>query len=112
MIVNHYVDERALQIIFNEEIDHHVQEKIRRNLDYEIQRFMPKKIVFDFENVNFMDSAGIGIIIGRYKVAKMYGAQIQIVNANEKITKILEMSGIPKIIQLSTNYDNKYCKNI
>lgn len=40
-------------------------------MDYEIERHMPKKVVFDFNSVNFMDSAGIGLLLGRYKIVNM-----------------------------------------
>lgn len=55
-----------------EEIDHHYAAKIRTRADFEIQKHIPKKLVFDFENVNFMDSAGIGMILGRYKMITMF----------------------------------------
>ena len=55
-----------------EEIDHHSTLKIRNRADYEIQKYMPKKAVIDFTNVTFMDSAGIGMLIGRYKLMDMF----------------------------------------
>ena len=61
---------------------------------------MPKKVIFDFENVKFMDSAGIGLIIGRYKQIKSIGGKMELINVNEKIKKIFEMSGILKIINI------------
>ena len=59
---------------------------------------MPKKVVFDFDFVTFMDSAGIGLIIGRYKVANMLGAKIEMMNLNHSVKKIFEMSGVLKLI--------------
>jgi stage II sporulation protein AA (anti-sigma F factor antagonist) len=55
-----------------EEIDHHSTLKIKNRADYEIQKYMPKTAVFDFSNVTFMDSSGIGMLIGRYKLASMF----------------------------------------
>lgn len=88
------------QLIFkiNEDIDEYCAQKIRRRLDNEIERYMPKEIVFDFNNVSFMDSAGIGLLIGRYKLANMIGAKVKIANINTSIRKIFEMSGILKIM--------------
>lgn len=93
-------EDKQLKIRLNEEIDHHLAEKIRRKVDYEIQRYIPKKVVFDFTGVNFMDSAGIGLIIGRYKLVTMLGGILKIRGANNNVKKILEMSGILKLIQL------------
>ena len=64
-----YIQEDKLLILkITEEIDHHTTQDIRRKADNEITRYMPRKVVFDFGNVTFMDSAGIGMLIGRYKI--------------------------------------------
>ena len=60
--------DKLLVVKIIEEIDHHTTEKIRRKIDNEITRYMPRKVIFDFNKVSFMDSAGIGMIIGRYKM--------------------------------------------
>ena len=82
------------------DIDHRTTEKIRRKMDYEITRFMPRKVMFDFSKVSFMDSAGIGLLIGRYKLIKLLGGNVEIINTNKSIEKVLEMSGIVKIIPI------------
>ena len=86
-----------------EEIDHHTTEKIRRILDDEIERYMPRKIIFNFDKVSFMDSAGIGMILGRYKIMKMLGGSIELINVNSSVRKIFEMSGIHRIISINNN---------
>lgn len=100
MNVKHYVDDKLLVFEITEDLDHHVTEKIRRRADYEIQRFMPKRVVLDFNRVVFMDSAGIGLVIGRYKTTCCYGGKLEIANVSSKIKKIFEMSGILKIIPI------------
>jgi len=97
-----YVDMDKLLIFeITEEIDHHTTEKIRRKMDNEIKRYMPKKVIFDFNQVTFMDSAGIGMIIGRYKIARMFGGVTELMNVNQTIKKIFEMSGVLKIIPIT-----------
>ena len=88
------------QLIFkmDEDIDECTTQKIRRKLDNEIERYMPKEVIFDFNNVSFMDSAGIGLIIGRYKLANMLGGKVQVANMKSSVKKIFEMSGIQRII--------------
>ena len=76
-------------------------EKIRRKIDEQITRYMPRKTIFDFSRVTFMDSAGIGMIIGRYKMMKLIGGSLEIVNVGNQTKRILEMSGIGKIIPMS-----------
>ena len=94
--------DRLLLFGITEEIDHHTTEKIRRRMDNEIARYMPRKIVFDFNQVTFMDSAGIGMLMGRYKLAKMLGCKVELANLNHSVRKVLEMSGVLKIIPVSS----------
>ena len=100
--------ERDKLLIFEitEEIDHHTTEKIRRKMDNEIQRYMPKRTIFDFNNVTFMDSAGIGMLIGRYKIARMFGGSLELVNVKPSIKKIFEMCGVLKIIPIIEDIEN------
>ena len=72
MHVEYRKKDKLLMLKIEEEIDHHSTEKIRKRADYEIQIHIPKKVIFDFSNVTFMDSSGIGMIIGRYKLVSMF----------------------------------------
>ena len=101
MNIDYDKKDKLLYIEITEEIDHHVAEKIRRKVDNEITRYMPRKTIFDFSRVSFMDSAGIVLIIGRYKMMKLIGGNLEIHNVNESTKKILEMSGILKIIPIT-----------
>ena len=92
--------DKLLTVEITEEIDHHIVEKIRRKVDDEITRYMPRKTIFDFSRVTFMDSAGIGMLIGRYKMMKLIGGSLEIVNISQTVRRILEMSGINKIIPM------------
>ena len=91
-------EDRQLIFKLEEDIDECAVQKIRRKLDNEIERYMPKEVIFDFNNVSFMDSAGIGLIIGRYKLANMLGGKVQVANMNTPVRKIFEMSGMQRII--------------
>ena len=77
--------DKLLFIEMTEEIDHHIAEKVRRKVDNEITRYMPRKTILDFTRVSFMDSAGIGMIIGRYKMMKLIGGSLELSNVNENI---------------------------
>ena len=71
----YYETDKLLILKITEEIDEHTTKEIRRRADYEIERYMPKRVVFDFDSVTFMDSAGIGLIIGRYKFRSKSGSK-------------------------------------
>ena len=93
--------DKLLVFKITDEIDDFSVQKIRRRADYEIERYMPKKVVFDFNCVTFMDSAGIGLIIGRYKFVKMLGGTVALANLTNSIKKIFEMSGILRLIPIT-----------
>ena len=92
--------DRLLKLQITEEIDHYMADKIRNRADFEIQKYMPKRVEMDFKKVSFMDSAGIGLILGRYKLTKMLGGNLSLSNVTPSVKKVLEMSGILKIINI------------
>ena len=96
-----YEDKKMLVFKITDEIDDCSVQKIRRKADYEIERYMPRKVVFDFDSVTFMDSAGIGLIIGRYKFTNMLGGKLEVANLTQSVRKIFEMSGILKLIPVT-----------
>ena len=91
-------ENKRLTFEIHEEIDEYVVQNMKRRIDNEIERYMPKEVIFDFNKVSFMDSAGIGLIIGRYKLASMLGGKVEVTNLTVQVRKIFEMSGILKII--------------
>ena len=99
-------EDKRLIFEIHEDIDECVAQKIRRRLDNEIERYMPKEVIFDFNKVSFMDSAGIGLVIGRYKLANMLGGRVGVANLTTPVKKIFEMSGILKIIPEVSNNIN------
>ena len=98
METRYYKMDKLLIFKIREEIDECSVKEIRRKADYEIERFMPKEVIFDFDSVTFMDSAGIGMVIGRYKEANMFGGKMVLANLSDSVRKIFEMSGVLKII--------------
>ena len=101
MDINYLKEDNILLFKITEEIDHHIVEKIRRKADFEIEKYIPRKVIFDFSNVTFMDSAGIGLILGRYKNIISLGGILEVINVKESVNKILIMSGINKIININ-----------
>ena len=95
-----YEDKKMLVFKITDEIDDCSVQKIRRRADYEIERYMPKEVIFDFSNVSFMDSAGIGMILGRYKLITMFGGTMSMKNVSPTVKKVFEMSGVTKIIPI------------
>ncbi|MDD4112273.1 MAG: anti-sigma F factor antagonist [Herbinix sp.] len=93
------ISERCLIIRLNEELDHHNAIQIREKADRLIERNHVKHIVFDFSGAGFMDSAGIGVIMGRYKKVIFIGGKIAVASVNSAVDRIFRLSGLYKIIE-------------
>ena len=98
--MKYQVQENCLTIYLPSEVDHHNAEEMRTNADTLIERNHIKFVIFDFEMTDFMDSSGIGVIMGRYKIIRLVGGEVWAVHANARIKKILTMSGMTKIMQI------------
>lgn len=80
------------------ELDHHGAEQIREKIDAKIKSANSKNLILDLSELKFMDSSGIGIIIGRYKLVTSIGGKLYLVSASKSIDRIIKMCGIEKII--------------
>lgn len=88
---------KTLTIVLEGELDHYSAEKVRKKADMLIQNEKPNKLVFDMKGVTFMDSSGIGVILGRYRAIAKNGGELDIINAVSSIEKVLKMSGIYRL---------------
>ena len=79
------------------EIDQSCASDLRTDIDRELRRSHAKNLILDFGGVTFMDSSGIGMIIGRYKQIKALGGKTMIIRPQPQVDKILEQSGLKKI---------------
>ena len=94
------VQENCLTIFLPGELDHHNAEEIRKRSDYLIDQNHLRSVIFDFTDTTFMDSSGIGVIMGRYKRIYMLGGEVCAVHTSERMKKILTMSGVTRIMQI------------
>jgi stage II sporulation protein AA (anti-sigma F factor antagonist) len=81
------------------EIDAHSAERLRFTVDAAFEKSPCAYIVFDFKRVGFMDSSGIGMLIGRYKQAEKRGGGLALANMNAEMTRLYTISGLAKIIK-------------
>jgi len=89
---------RCMIVKITGDIDHHSSERIRLDVDKAYDRSGCKNIIFDFSGVGFMDSSGIGMVIGRYKNAMKKNGKVAIANMNRDLKRIYEISGLGKIV--------------
>lgn len=83
------------------EIDHHTASSLRMEIDDAIQRNKPKTLKLDFADVTFMDSSGIGLVMGRFRTVQPFGGKLVVSNLSPQIYKIMQMAGLEKIVKLS-----------
>lgn len=81
------------------ELDHHSSESVRIKIDNKIDELGVKTLIFDFSGVNFMDSSGIGVVIGRFRKISEFGGRVGIINLTPQIKKVFELGGLFKIIK-------------
>lgn len=79
------------------EIDHHTAAEFRDSIDREAQMLRPRTLVMDMSGIGFMDSSGIGLIMGRYKNAADYGGRVRVVNAPPMIERMIRLAGIGRL---------------
>jgi len=100
MQIDYKKENGVLKVILNGEIDHHNCKNIRESLDLLISETAPEKLVLDFSKVEFMDSSGIAIILGRYKRMRENAKGMEISGARGTIRRMLEISAIDKLIKV------------
>lgn len=88
------------------EIDHHFTEEIRNVIEREFYKTRARNIVFDFAHVGFMDSSGIGMVIGRYKELKKSDGKVFAINIGPDIKRIFDISGLKKIVPCFEGIDD------
>lgn len=98
--MNYLIEENCLTIFLPKEVDHHYADRMKKEADKLIAGKHIKYVIFDFRNTEFMDSSGIGVMMGRYRQICLLGGTVWAAHANERMKKILQMSGVTKIIQL------------
>ena len=90
----------VLEVRLGGEIDHHSAVNIRVALDEEISRFRPRKTVLDLGAIEFMDSSGLGLIMGRYSLMQKLGGTLSVKSPNERLMKIFDLAGLGRIIRI------------
>jgi anti-anti-sigma factor len=92
---------RVLTVILSGELDHHSAYPLREEADRELAIRRPKTLVLDVTGIAFMDSAGLGYILGRYGKAQALGTATEVCGASEQIWRILKLAGADKLIKVT-----------
>ena len=88
------------------ELDQHMADAIRGRMDYGLLQAGIKNMVFDFTEVSFMDSSGIGMLLNRYKQVKRLGGNLYLTGCSKGILRIIKLSGLEKIVKITHSIDD------
>lgn len=91
--------ENVMVIRLKADLDHHTAMAVRESADTLLARSHAKHILFDFTGVEFMDSSGIGVIMGRYRQVIFQGGRVGVMGVGPNVDRIFRMSGLYKIIE-------------
>ena len=83
------------------ELDHHAARRVRERIDEAVFAKRPELLILDFSAVHFMDSSGIGLIIGRVEAAKAVGAVVRVTGLSPTLRRLVRLSGLEKIRELT-----------
>lgn len=89
--------ENKLIVWLTGELDHHSARLIREQVDAAIEKSKPSQLQLDFQGVAFMDSSGIGLIMGRYRLMQLYSGTLEVTGASERILKVIRLAGLDKL---------------
>ena len=90
----------TLNVKLRGDIDHHSAKGVRERIDESIMTSKPRFVILDLSSVEFMDSSGLGLILGRYNSAANVDARLIIYKPAKRVKRILEMAGIERIIEI------------
>ena len=82
------------------EIDHHTARTVREEIDSAVQKVKPRRLCLDFSEVPFMDSSGVGLILGRYRLMQMWHGQVVLSNLLPQVEKLVELSGLTRLVTI------------
>ena len=94
------VQDGNLEFVLRGEIDHHSAVEIRTEMDARILEERPKKTVMDLSGIEFMDSSGLGLIMGRFALMQRLGGELTLRNPNERLVRIFELAGLERMVRI------------
>ena len=96
------LNEGKLTIVLHGEIDHHSAVSVRTAIDEKLYELRPASLAMDLSRIEFMDSSGLGLIMGRYALMQKLGGEFSVVNPSSRVQKIFELSGLGRIIKIES----------
>jgi stage II sporulation protein AA (anti-sigma F factor antagonist) len=101
MTIVHMLDGNRLVLALNGELDLTTSDALAQALDEMLNHFPQKQVALDLGEVDFIDSSGLGVILGRYRRLNQQGRQLSLVSVKPNVRVILEIAGILSLVPVS-----------
>ena len=95
------VEGQTLWIVLPRELDHHSSRFLKDQTEEQLRQHYIRRIVFDFSATEFMDSTGIGVLMGRYKRMQQCGGRVELWGVGSRIRRILKISGLESMLPMA-----------
>ncbi len=89
--------DQVLTACLSGELDHHTAQQLREQVDTAAEQMAPRQLRLDFREVTFMDSSGVGLVMGRYRLMRLLGGTLTVCRANERVRRMMQMAGLDKL---------------
>ena len=99
-IVPYQVEEHRLTYRMPKEVDHHTAERLCRELDVLVDAHQVKELILDFKETEFMDSSGVGLMLGRSKTMRFHDGNLFVQNMGKRTESLFHAAGLYKMIQI------------
>jgi len=107
MPVQLHYEKCRLTAALSGEIDHHSAAALRGRIDQALMKLHPPTLTLDFDEVTFMDSSAVGLVMGRYKSLSAYGGALEVVNLSPVAYRMMQLSGLQSLAKLKPKDDTE-----
>lgn len=97
MVIRMGTEPEGLTVWLSGELDHHAARTLREQVDAAVERSSAKHLRLDFSGVTFMDSSGIGLIMGRYRLMQSRGGTLTVAGASERLLRVMKLAGLDRL---------------
>lgn len=99
-MISYRVDGQVMYYAMPKELDHHVAQTLCKEVDILVDAYQIKELVLDFKDTEFMDSSGIGFVIGRSKTMRFRNGSLKVMHLGQRIDNIFRSTGLHKIVSI------------
>ena len=105
-MLSYEVKEKTLLVYLPEEVDDHNCRGLQKDTERWLRKYDLQRILFDFSRVSFMDSSGIGILLGRYKRMGELNGDVAVCGVSGRVKRLLHMSGVDRMVKIYEGSDD------